>query len=136
MHTENDALLDRYVHWLETLSAQGTHRISQFVGNDVRCRNPESETSGIQGADEWFKQILTGRQVTTKILDRAAGQDGHTFYLRWDRLSVWPNGVRETLSGMSEIMVGLDGKIVSIIDYWDSVPLGQQPSVFARLFKR
>ena len=104
----------------------------------MRCRNPELEGLGPDGAAHVFAQMFEGMErVVTKVTDRAPGQDGFTFYLRWDRLIFDKAGMKHTQSGVSEIMLGMNGKIASIIEHWDNMPPARsRRSVIARLFQR
>lgn len=133
-----NTLIDRYVKWLESLTAQATHRVSQFVAPSVRCRNPEAEGLGPSATAALFGQMFTDMdKVVTRVTDRAWGQDGFTVYLRWDRLAFDLKGGKHTQSGISEIMLGVEGKIVSIIEHWDSAPYKPpHRSKIARLFQR
>lgn len=126
------------MRWLESLSAQGTHRISQFVARDARLRTPEVEGAGPQAMAQiyasWFEDA---QKVTLRVTDHAAGADGHTHYLRWDRVIVGARGDKQILSGVSEITLGLTGKITSIIEHWDSAPEPlKKRGYWARLFNR
>lgn len=134
MHDSN--LIDQYVRWLETLTASGAGRASILLAKDVRHRTPESEGAGPAAVAAIFVAMFNGTAgVKTKVTDRAAGQDGHTVYLRWDRIITFPNGKFSTMSGVSEVMVNTEGKISSIIDHWDTAPEARR-GFFARLFKR
>ncbi|NBX66193.1 MAG: hypothetical protein EBQ96_04270 [Proteobacteria bacterium] len=73
--------------------------------------------------------------VTIRVLSRASDAERNTTYLRWDRLIASKTGARQALSGITEIMVGLDGKIASVTEYWDSVPDAlPQRGFFQKLF--
>lgn len=116
-------LIDNYVRWLETLGPQGVHRIEPFVSKDVRCRNPKTEGMGVPAVSAIFASVFEGgATVKTKVLDRMPGSDGHTFYLRWDRLVTSSDGKFSSLSGVTELMIDTKDKIASIIDYWDTLP--------------
>jgi hypothetical protein len=129
-------LIDQYVRWLETLVKTGGHRIGSFVAKDVRHRTPEQEGAGVDAVAAIFVSVFDGAaSVKFKVTDRAMGLDGRTVYLRWDRLVTFTDGKTETLSGISELMIGMDDKIASIIDHWDSMPAGPPRSLLSRLFK-
>jgi hypothetical protein len=122
-------LIDNYVRWLETLGPHGVHRLAPFVSKDVRCRTPDAEGLGVPSVAAVFGLIFEhGVQVKTKVLDRMAGSDGHTVYLRWDRIVTTKDGKFSAFSGVTELMISHDDKIVSIIDYWDCAPetIGKQ----------
>ena len=129
-------VIEGYVRWLQTVTAHSTHRISQFSERDVRFRNPEAETTGAEGIATIYKDLFDdGQTVIIRVADRAQGQDGHTVYVRWERLCTTKEGHKQSLSGMSEVMVGLEGKIASITEYWDIMPAAlAKRSFFKKLF--
>ncbi len=129
-------LADDYVRWFETLGKTGVHRLGMHVAKDVRYRTPLTEGAGLAAVTAIFMSIFDdAAAVKIKVTDRARGMDGHTVYLRWDRLVTSQKGQIHGLSGVSELMFGMDGKIVSIIDHWDSVPPVPKKSIFARFRK-
>lgn len=126
-----------FVQWLEKLSASGTHRVSAYTAKDVRCRNPLVEGVGPQAMAAIYAKIFEGTaSVKIKVINQAMSVDGYTVFLRWDRLVMTTAGQFETLSGVTELMVGLDGKIASVTEYWDDLPTDAPKSLWARLFKR
>ena len=133
---EENPNIANFIRWLESLGNTGVHRISQFVSNDVRCRTPELEGFGRDGAAAVYAQMFKGASaVKTRVLDVAYGSSGHNVYLRWDRMVTPNRGKKWTLSGVSELTIGLDGKIHAITDYWDEAP--DKPSgLMARLLNR
>lgn len=123
-----------YVHWLETLSVSGVHRVLAYTAKDVRCRNPDTEGVGPQAMAAIFAQIFEGTaSVKMKVLNQAMGTDGHTVFLRWDRLVTMVDGQFRTLSGITELMIGMDGKIASVTDYWDGLAPEAPKSLWARV---
>ena len=137
---DHDRLIDYVVRALETMkSAQQAHRLYQFVSPDVTYNSPLMHTRGRDGLSEAMRAIFDGaNDGIIRVTDRAWGQDERTVYLRWDRLLNLPDGSRHVYSGVSEIMVGLDGKIASIIDHWDGAnrPQMKQVGLLRRLLKR
>ncbi len=131
-------VIDGYIRWLQSLSIQASHRVSQFVTADTRMRTPECECTGLAAIGQLHAELFDDAQkLIIRVTDHAQGQDGHTVYLRWDRLITNPSGQKQTLSGITEIMLGLDGKIASIIEYWDSVPEPlKKRGYFTKLFGR
>ena len=128
-------VIDHYVRWLETLTKSGVHRISMWAAKDVRHRTPLAEGAGHEAVAAVFETMFDGAaSVKTKIIDRASSPERQTVYLRWDRLVTTPKGQIQGMSGVSEIMLGMDGKIASITDHWDSLP--QQSSGWLRFFKK
>jgi hypothetical protein len=130
-------IVDQYVSFLETLVKTGTHRLKLLTAKDVRHRTPEAETQGPEGSAAMLAALFEDtNQVKYKVLDRAAGQDNRTVYLRWDRLITYPDGSTQALSGINEIMIGMDGKIASIIEHWDTIAPAPRKGVIAKLFRR
>lgn len=136
--TAQTPVIDAFVAWQEKLTPQAAHRISQFVSKDVRVRNPQSEGAGRDAAAAIYAGYFGGTEkLTIRVTDRASGQDGHTAYLRWDRLARYADGTSRGYSGISEVMLDTEGRIASIIEHWDSVQEPEAPrGFFARLFKR
>lgn len=130
-------IIDNYVRWLETLTESGVHRVGMFAARDIRYRTPEGEGCGANAtAAIYARMFADGATVKTKILDRATGLDERTVYLRWDRIVTTRTGQIHGLSGMSEILIGMEGKIVSIIEHWNSVSEAPKYNFITRWLKR
>jgi hypothetical protein len=127
-----------YIQWLHTLNAHGVHRVASFMRADTRYRTPEGESVGARDIAALFVKLFEdGQKVVIRVNDVAGGQDGHTVYLRWDRMITGVNAQKQTLSGVSEIMLGLDGRIASVIEHWDRVPVSlKKRGYFGKLFGR
>lgn len=133
---EENPNIANYVRWLETLGKTGTGRVSQFVSADVRCRTPEMEASGPKGVAAIYDALFVGASaVKIRVLDVALGASGHNVYLRWDRLVTPNKGKTWSVSGVTELTIGLDGKFMAITDYWDDIPENPK-GLIARLFNR
>jgi len=131
-------LIEGFVKWLHSLSGLATHRVSQFVSRDARMRTPDAEAEGTAAIAAIYKGLFDDTaSVVIRVNDRAAGADGHTVYLRWDRLITGNDGRKQVLSGITELMIGTDEKITSIIEHWDRVPEPMvKRSFWAQLFNR
>lgn len=133
---EENPNITNFVRWLETLGNTGVTRVSQFISDDVRCRTPELEGAGREGAVAVYAYMFKGAtSVKTRVLDVAYGLSGHNVYLRWDRLVTPIKGEKWTVSGVTEITIGTSGKFIAITDYWDDTPT-RPMGLIARLFNR
>ncbi|MBU6235127.1 MAG: hypothetical protein KGQ41_04725 [Alphaproteobacteria bacterium] len=131
-------LIQGFVNYLHTLTPQASGRVAQFVADTTRMRTPEAEGQGPQAIAAIYAESLgNAKSAIVRVQSKIDGPDGHTVFLRWDRLLTFENGQKQTLSGITEIMVGANGKIASITEYWDSVPeTHQRRGIFAKLFNR
>lgn len=139
MTPEYDQLIDRYVKVLQGIaSVQMAHRLSSYVGKDVTFRDPRFSAQGADALNAAMASLFDRTEgITFRVTDRAWGQDGRTVYLRWDRLLKFADGKTHGYSGISELMIGLDGKIASIIDHWDEADHQlPKPQLLSRLFQR
>lgn len=120
-----ETLIAQYIKWFETISPQATHRIKLYVSKDVRFRDPFNDVMGADAVVRVFDHMFaTTDDPVFKVYDVAWGRDGRTVYLRWDFLfSPKGRNVRWSITGMSEVMIDLDGRICSHIDHWDSQQL-------------
>lgn len=134
--TTETPLIDAYVEWLHGLTALSAHRASRLVDLQVRIRTPEAEGVGPEAVKTMHAALFDdAASVTIRVLSRAADVERNTVYLRWDRLITAKSGAKQPLSGITEIMVGQNGKIASITEYWDSVPDAMpQRGFFQKLF--
>lgn len=134
--TTETPLIDAYVEWLHTLTALSAHRVSRLLDAQVRIRTPEAEGVGPEAVKTMYAGLFEdAASVTIRVISRAQDTERKTVYLRWDRLITSKAGGKQTLSGITEMMLGLDGKIVSLIEYWDSVPdVLPQRGFFQKLF--
>lgn len=137
---ENERLIDLYVQTLQTMtSLQMAHRLGQFTAKDVTYRDPRMSGQGPDAIKDALASLFDGTEgIVWRVTDRAWGQDGHTVYLRWDRLLKLPGERKHAYSGISEIMIGMNGKITSIIDHWDPQDHVVRPqlSLLHRLLRR
>lgn len=119
---EQDRLIDQVVHAMQTMTGpQMAHRLTPFVSKDINFHDPRLSAHGIDGLTEAMRGLFAGTEgITTRITDRAWGQDGQTVYLRWDRLLRFPGGATHGYTGVCEIMIGMDGKVAAIVDHWDA----------------
>ena len=131
-------LIEGFVRWHDGLTAQAAHRITQFLSRDAHVRTPECEAAGAQAVGQAYAVYLADKTgFKGRVGDRACGADGHTVYLRWERLWKGPDGTTQTLAGVTELMIGTDGKIAAILEHWNDHPAPpRDKGLLARLFKR
>lgn len=136
--TSDTPLIDAYIEWLHSLTALSAHRVSRLVNSEVRIRTPEAEGVGPEAVKAMYAALFNDASlVIIRVLSRAVDAERSTVYLRWDRRVVSKAGANQTLSGITEIMTGPDGKIASITEYWDSMPdILPERGFFQKLFGR
>lgn len=133
--------LTSIIETLQTISNPASaHRLSPYLRPDVTYQTPTHQSSTPDGVRDILAYIFVGGQGgRIRVIDHAAGQDGLTHYLRWDRLVNMDNGSNVVYSGMTEMMLDPKGKVASLIDYYDpsDAPAAEQPrSLLSRILNR
>jgi len=132
-----DRTIENYARWLESVSATNTHRLTSLMGADAHYHTPLCEAQGRDAAREVFNQsYLNGYTARFKIMSRTWNEEARTVFLRWDCVRTASNGAKVALSGISEIMIAMDGKVAAVTDYWDRGAESDTGGILSRFFKR
>lgn len=120
--TEEDALVKRrrdYGRWLETATEKTCGLGVKYFARDARYQGPFFDVTGRDEVVRVFmKRFAALGNYRLKLRDAHPSEDGRTLYLRWDAAGV-RKGVNIVISGASEVMFDMEGKVASHIDYYD-----------------
>ena len=114
--------LEEYISYWQRISTRSIRLIEKIAHPNLRFVDPFNDVSGIDAFEDMLTKALGDlSQFKFKATDRAWGEDGHTAYVRWT-VSLIAKGKKKEmiLTGVSEITLSPDGKIMSHIDHWDS----------------
>lgn len=116
----------KFIEILQSITSKSSaHRLNTLLSPDIHFSSPFYQSTGRDNFSFAMSQIFAASDAAApqsgrlRVTDWGAGQNGFSYYLRWDRLLYLPGGKRAAYSGMSEIMYAPDGLIASITDYYD-----------------
>lgn len=132
--------IDIIIKTIESINGEASaHRLNGYLRPDVTYQTPTHQSAKPEGVRDIIAFIFaSGTGGRIRITDHAAGQDGLTHYLRWDRLINGENDQKTVYSGITELMFATDGKIASLIDYYDpaDAPAPPRGSLLSRIMGR
>lgn len=113
-----DSTFDAYRVYLETLTAQGISRLSDYVSPDVRFRDPFHDVRGVEEMEAIFSRLFRTVQGINFRVRESRGQ-GSFYFFRWIltgtlRRKEW------TIEGVTLLKLRADGKVESHCEYWDA----------------
>ncbi|MGR8918237.1 MAG: nuclear transport factor 2 family protein [Gammaproteobacteria bacterium] len=124
--TRPDDALDRYVHTLESFSADELDALLGLVTSDVRFRDPFNDVRGKSAFRRIFSDMAEQLDaIDFDVTERAWTRrraDGGVALIRWDLSARLVRlGQREwRVSGCSELHFTEDGRLMAHLDYWDA----------------
>lgn len=113
------SLMD-YVTYFEKLNRRSVALLDKVAAPGIYFKDPFNEVSDIEAMKHIFTHMFETLDAPKfKVTDKAWGKGGDTAYLRWT-FTFARKGNQHSINGMSEIMFGADGKVISHIDHWDA----------------
>ncbi len=114
--------LGAYIAFFETLAPESLARLDSLVAPDVHFRDPFNDVRGCDAMRRVFEASFEDCTDMRFVIDSAVRQEAHAF-LTW-RFSFKPRRLNPPVPwevlGVSELRFGLDGRIATHIDHWDS----------------
>ena len=109
----------KYVHALETLSAETLGDLQALCAHDIEFKDPFNHTHTCNDFRRVLEHMLA--QVSNLRFDvQGHWQDGHSTVLKW-RFSGQARLIgRLDIPGLSEVLFNDEGLVSHHIDYWDA----------------
>jgi len=108
----------RYRRYLETLTPVSLDRLSDYVADDVRFKDPFNEVRGVDKMARVFRHMFENVDDIRFTVDQALA-NGDRCLMAW-RFEGKLGGVPWAFDGTSVLRFGDDGRVVEHVDHWDA----------------
>ncbi|MFW6021747.1 MAG: nuclear transport factor 2 family protein [Guyparkeria sp.] len=111
------AALERYVGVMEGLRVDRLDALATVYAADAHFVDPFNEVRGIEAIQAVFAHGFS-QCPGMRFVVQARAVDGERALLRW-RMHCDASARGVSIEGMSELVLGADGRVVEHVDYWD-----------------
>lgn len=110
--------LDRWIAFLESLSAESLPQLDALTTPDVRFADPFNDVRGRAGVRRVLDHALRSCSDPRFVIERR-GLDGDLGFLRWrfDARAKWIGDFG--FNGAAEILLTPEGLVESHVEFWD-----------------
>lgn len=127
------AALERYVAVMEGLRVDNLDALATVYAEQARFVDPFNAVRGIEAIEAVFAHGFA-RCPGMRFVVMGRAVDGDRALLRW-RMHCGASGL--SIEGMSELVLGRDGRVVEHVDYWDpAAQLYERVPVLGWLMRR
>lgn len=111
------AALERYVAVMESLRADDLEALETVYADEARFVDPFNEVRGVAAIQAVFAHGFA-QCPGMRFSVQARALDGDRALLRW-RMDCDASADGLSIEGMSELVIGGDGRVVEHVDHWD-----------------
>ncbi len=111
------AALERYVAVMETLRVDDLEALATVYADEARFVDPFNEVRGVADIRAVFAHGFA-QCPGMRFSVQARALDGDRALLRW-RMDCDASADGLSIEGMSELVIGGDGRVVEHVDHWD-----------------
>ncbi|WP_410474723.1 nuclear transport factor 2 family protein [Guyparkeria sp. TX1] len=111
------AALERYVAVMEGLRVDHLETLATVYAEQSRFVDPFNDVRGIEAIEAVFAHGFA-QCPGMRFVVQARAVDGDRALLRW-RMHCDASAHGLSIEGMSELVLGRDGRVVEHVDYWD-----------------
>ena len=113
------SLVKNYINLFSNLSPENINKFDDLISKDIVFIDPFNNIKGLDNFKNIFYHMFdTVEEPKFDILDYAQNKD-HIF-LKW-KMTFYAFKASQTIEGMSDITLNKEGKVISHLDYWDSL---------------
>lgn len=118
---EQQRTLEDYIQYYETLTPRSVRLIEKLASKDMVFEDPFNTVHGIDNVEHVLEKMFADiDKPEFRITDYSWGvKQPHIAYIRWV-MTFEMGGKAQAVEGVSEVMFGENGQIMSHIDHWDS----------------
>ena len=110
--------IENYVKLFESLNLKNLHKFDKLLGENIYFEDPFNKVYGIENFKRIFSNTLKKLDnVEFKVLNIIFKKN--IYIIKWEMIYFAFNK-NNSIFGLSEVTIGINEKIVSHIDYWDS----------------
>ena len=111
--------INNYLNLFSNLNKENIKKFDDLVVKDIIFIDPFNNIKGLDNFKNVFYHMFdTVEEPKFDIVDYAQNKD-HIF-LKW-KMTFYAFKASQTIEGMSDITLNKEGKVISHLDYWDSL---------------
>ena len=111
--------INNYLNLFSNLNKENIKKFDDLVVKDIIFIDPFNNIKGLDNFKNIFYHMFnTVEEPKFDIVDYAQNKD-HIF-LKW-KMTFYAFKASQTIEGMSDITLNKEGKVISHLDYWDSL---------------
>ena len=111
--------INNYLNLFSNLNKENIKKFDDLVVKDIIFIDPFNNIKGLDNFKNIFYHMFdTVEEPKFDIVDYAQNKD-HIF-LKW-KMTFYAFKASQTIEGMSDITLNKEGKVISHVDYWDSL---------------
>ena len=111
--------INNYLNLFSNLNKENIKKFDDLVVKDIVFIDPFNNIKGLDDFKNIFYHMFdTVEEPKFDIVDYAQNKD-HIF-LKW-KMTFYAFKASQTIEGMSDITLNKEGKVISHLDYWDSL---------------
>ena len=111
--------INNYLNLFSNLNKENIKKFDDLVVKDIIFTDPFNNIKGLDNFKNIFYHMFdTVKEPKFDIVDYAQNED-HIF-LKW-KMTFYAFKASQTIEGMSDITLNKEGKVISHLDYWDSL---------------
>ena len=111
--------INNYLNLFSNLNKENIKKFDDLVVKDIVFIDPFNNIKGLDNFKNIFYHMFdTVEDPKFDIVDYAQNKD-HIF-LKW-KMTFYAFKASQTIEGMSDITLNKEGKVISHLDYWDSL---------------
>ena len=111
--------INNYLNLFSNLNKENIKKFDDLVVKDIVFIDPFNNIKGLDNFKTIFYHMFdTVEEPKFDIVDYAQNKD-HIF-LKW-KMTFYAFKASQTIEGMSDITLNKEGKVISHLDYWDSL---------------
>ena len=111
--------INNYLNLFSNLNKENIKKFDDLVVKDIIFIDPFNNIKGLDNFKNIFYHMFdTVEEPKFDIVDYAQNKD-HIF-LKW-KMTFYAFKALQTIEGMSDITLNKEGKVISHLDYWDSL---------------
>ena len=115
----NNNYINNYLNLFSNLNKENIKKFDDLVVKDIIFIDPFNNIKGLDNFKNIFYHMFdTVEEPKFDIVDYAQNKD-HIF-LKW-KMTFYAFKASQTIEGMSDITLNKEGKVISHLDYWDSL---------------
>ena len=110
--------INNYIKLFETLSLDNLNKFDKLLDKNIYFEDPFNKVYGIKNFKRiFFNTLKSLDNVEFKVLNIISKDD--IYIIKWEMV-FFAFKKNNIISGLSEVTIGKNKKILSHIDYWDS----------------
>ena len=111
--------INNYLNLFSNLNKENIKKFDDLVVKDIVFIDPFNNIKGLDNFKNIFYHMFDSvEEPKFDIVDYAQNKD-HIF-LKW-KMTFYAFKASQTIEGMSDITLNKEGKVISHLDYWDSL---------------